>query len=102
MDIHGICALLLRIGNQSLACFLIARLVGVVTYRHAEHITELRPIAHVPTLVEYCREKFCKDTETTLRTDEEHVFKLVNITSVLITLELEEFLLNRVVVLAVY
>ena len=101
VDVHGIASLVSSIGNNLLSGILIPGIVGVLTDRHAENVAELRPVAHVSTLVENGRENFCKDAKSTLRTYKQGIGEVLDVNSIQIALVFQNLMEYRVVVLAV-
>ena len=101
MDIDGIATLVSCIGNDFLASVLITCIIGIFTDWHTKDVAELRPVAHVATLVEHGRKKFRKDAKSTLSADKQDVVELIYVDATLVALVLQELVENRIIVFAV-
>ena len=101
MDIDGIATLVSCIGNDFLASVLITCIIGIFTDWHTKDVAELRPVAHVATLVEHGRKKFRKDAQSTLSADKQDVVELIYVDATLVALVLQELVKNRIIVFAV-
>ena len=102
VDVHGIATLVSGIGNDFLASILVTCIIGVFTDGHTKDVAELRPVAHVATLIEHGRKKFRKDPQSTLSADKKNIVELFNVDAVLVALVLQELVEDRIIVLSVY
>ena len=101
MDIDGISTLLTGVSDESLSRFFVACIIGVLTNRHAEDLTELCPVSDVSAFVEDIRHDCRHDAQASrFITYDKGVAECFDRRSVCVRLVAEYKLTNGVVVLA--
>ncbi len=101
MNVDRISSLRACFGDEPAPCLLVARVVGVLAYGHAEDVAESCPIRHIASLVEHSWQKLGKDAQFAFLSDEEHVGELLKGYALHLALILEYAMVYGVVVLPV-